>query len=188
MVDWMSTVYRYLPEYTVDDYQQWEGDWELWQGIPISMTPSPFGRHQRVAARLLTMLQNGIDENQCDAVVLGEIDWIVSENTVVRPDLVVLCGDAPERHVEHAPEIVAEVLSPSTEHRDRAAKFELYQDEGVKYYLIVDADKHVLDAFRLDDSGKYGRHEFGEEIALSVCDDCQLRFTVADLFASTPST
>jgi Uma2 family endonuclease len=186
--DWMSTAYRYLPEYTVDDYQQWQGDWELWQGIPISMTPSPYGRHQQVAARLLTTLQNEIDRNRCDAVVLGEIDWIVSDNTVVRPDLSVLCGDAPAQHVEDTPTIVAEVMSSSTAQRDRTAKFDLYQDEGVKYYLILDAEKNVLSAFRLDDSGKYVPHEFGEEITLNVCDDCQLRFPVANLFASATSS
>ena len=67
----MSTAHRYLPKYTFEDYQQWKGDWELWQGIPIAMTPSPFGPHQRVAMRLATKLQNGVDVNQCHAVVLA---------------------------------------------------------------------------------------------------------------------
>jgi Uma2 family endonuclease len=188
MVNWMSTAHRYLPEYTVDDYQQWEGDWELWQGIPISMSPSPFGRHQECCLNVAFELKSSIKSTRCHATVLYEIDWIVSNQTVVRPDVLVLCEDAPSKHVEDPPVVIAEVLSPSTAQRDRTAKFELYQDEGVKYYLIVDTDKNVLEAFLLDESGKYVRHEFGNEIALDICDDCKLRFPVANLFASAPSS
>lgn len=134
----MGSAYRYLPHYTVADYQQWDGDWELWQGIPVSMSPSPFGPHQTVAVRLATTIQNAIDRDHCDAVVLAAIDWIVSEDTVVRPDVLVLCGGVPPRHVEEVPAVVAEILSPSTADRDRTAKFELYRDEGAKYYLMLD--------------------------------------------------
>jgi len=181
MVHLMSTAHRYLPNYTVEDYQQWQGDWELWQGIPVSMTPSPFGRHQKVAARLLTMLQNGIDATQCDAVVLAEIDWIVSADTVVRPDLVVLCGAVPARHVENAPAIIAEVLSPATAQRDQTVKFHLYQDEGVQYYLMLDPEKNVLKAFALDD-GVYCEQKLSDELVLDICGQCSLRLPIASLF------
>ena len=127
----MSTAYRYLPKYTVEDYQQWEGDWELWQGIPISMSPSPFGRHQECCANLLFELKSSVKATQCHATVLYEIDWIVSDDTVVRPDVLVLCGDAPSRHVEDPPAVVAEVLSSATQQRDRTAKFDLYQPMGI---------------------------------------------------------
>lgn len=51
-IEGMSTVPRYIPRYTIDDYQHWEGDWELIDGVPIAMTPSPFGHHERIVSRL----------------------------------------------------------------------------------------------------------------------------------------
>ena len=41
----MSIAPKYQPHYTVDDYQHWEGDWELWNGVAVAMAPSPFGPH-----------------------------------------------------------------------------------------------------------------------------------------------
>ncbi len=40
-------VEKYMPRYTIDDYKLWEGDWELIDGIPFAMTPSPFGKYQK---------------------------------------------------------------------------------------------------------------------------------------------
>jgi Uma2 family endonuclease len=178
----MSSAHRYLPSYTVKDYQGWEGDWELWQGIPVSMTPSLFGLHQKVAVRLITELQKCVDATKCDAVVLSEIDWVVAEDTVVRPDVLLLCGDVPQRHVEHPPVIIAEVLSAATAHRDRTAKFDLYQEHGVEYYLMLDPDQNILSAFQLNDSGVYQPQNFSDELVLKVCEDCELRFPAASLF------
>jgi Uma2 family endonuclease len=178
----MSSAHRYLPNYTVADYQRWEGDWELWQGIPVAMTPSPFGRHQKIAARLVTLLSNAIDEAGYKAVVMAEIDWIISNHTVVRPDVVVLCGDAPERHIESAPAIVAEILSDSSQQRDREAKFELYQENGASLYLILDPDQNTMQAFELDVHGRYQSLETAETLSLGICDHCQLEMKISKLF------
>ncbi len=179
----MSSAHRYLPSYTVEDYQSWAGDWELWQGIPVSMSPSPFGLHQKIATRLATVLQNCIDSTGCEAVVLAEIDWIISENTVVRPDVTVLCGDAPLRHVETTPAIAAEILSPSTAARDRTSKFELYQEERVPWYLILDPDRKQFDAWSRVGSGAYQKQEFTGEAVLDICDGCVIQFAIDRLFA-----
>jgi Uma2 family endonuclease len=89
----------------------------------------------------LTALQNSIDQEKCDAIALSEIDWLISTVTVVRPDILVLCGDAPQRHVERTPAIVVEILSPSTEHRDRIEKLEINQEQQVRHYLMLDSDQ-----------------------------------------------
>jgi hypothetical protein len=44
---------RYEPHYSVSDYLQWEGDWELWNGTAVAMSPSPLGPHERAAAKLV---------------------------------------------------------------------------------------------------------------------------------------
>ncbi len=48
----MSRALKYIPNYTLTDYRRWEGDWELWDGIPVSMSPSPFGTHQWAATQI----------------------------------------------------------------------------------------------------------------------------------------
>ena len=88
----MSTAPRYLPHYTVADYRLWEGDWELWEGIPVAMTPSPFGRHQELTVKLAAALLGAVEASGCEAKVLAEIDWIIADDTVVRPDVVLVCG------------------------------------------------------------------------------------------------
>ena len=96
----MSSAVRYTPHYTIEDYRRWKGDWELWHGTAVSMTPSPFGRHGVMLARLVTALTNSIDAAGCNAYVLAEIDWIIGDDTVVRPDASVICGDPPDEHIE----------------------------------------------------------------------------------------
>ena len=85
---------------------QWKGDCELWGGMAIATTPSPFGRHQKIVTALATHLSMVIRDANCDATVFGELDWIVSDDTVVRPDVVVVCGSGPEAHLKEVPEIV----------------------------------------------------------------------------------
>ncbi len=99
----MSTARRYIPHYTRADYEQWEGDWELWQGVPVAMTPSPFSPHQNYSYRITRALWDGIEAAKCEAVVLQDVDWIISDDTIVRPDIFILCGDVPERHVTQPP-------------------------------------------------------------------------------------
>jgi hypothetical protein len=57
----MSSAARYSPNYTIKDYRQWQGDWELWRGIAVAMTPSPFGKHGGLLVRICTALTNAID-------------------------------------------------------------------------------------------------------------------------------
>lgn len=69
--------------------------------------------------------------------MLMETDWIVSEDTVVRPDIVIVCGPFPERHIVEPPRLIVEVLSPSTEEKDRTAKLDLYTSQAVEFYLSI---------------------------------------------------
>lgn len=114
----MSTAPRYIPTYTIHDYQQWDGDGELWNIVAIAMTPSPFGKHSRLLVKLAAALEIAVQSTSCNATVLAEIDWIVANDTVLRRDLLIVCGKEPERHVEQTPALVAEILSPGTRSRD----------------------------------------------------------------------
>jgi len=106
--------------------------------------------------------------------VLVEIDWIITNDTVVRPDLVVVCGPAPQRHVEQPPALVAEILSAATRDRDLTVKRELYETHGVRWYLIIDPDEGESALLRLDDAGRYDSLPAAGRRAIDLCPDCTL--------------
>ena len=145
---------RYIPNYSISDYLSWEGSWELWNGIPVAMSPSPFGLHQWVATRLATSINRQMDDQKCnDCFVLMEVDWHVDHHTVVRPDVSVCCGDFPERFIESAPSLIIEVLSESTADKDRNYKRDLYNFHGVKDYLIVDLNMQRFEHYHRAENG-----------------------------------
>ena len=73
---------RYIPEYTYEDYKMWEGDWELIDGVPIAMAPSPVSDHQIVLAQLTRELVETLEECE-ECFVLVEEDWKIDEKNVV---------------------------------------------------------------------------------------------------------
>lgn len=118
-----------IPHYTIADYLRWEGDWELWRGIPMATTPSPFGRHQKLVTRIAQRLLNAFEQNNgSDCEVVVELDWVIENDLVVRPDLAVCCGQDIDEFIRSTPQVMVEVLSQSTESKDRTAKFEWYRD------------------------------------------------------------
>lgn len=140
----MSTAPRYIPRYTIDDYRCWEGDWQLIDGVAIAMTPSPFGHHERIVSRLSRMIGNQIESNNCNCEVYTNLDWIVDRNTVIRPDLMVICGDQPVRHLERPPALMIEVLSEATRTTDLEAKHSIAAENHVRHYLVVDPDSRTV--------------------------------------------
>jgi Uma2 family endonuclease len=170
----MSTAPRYVPHYTVADHATWQGDWELLAGVAVAMTPRPFGRHAERLSSMAATLWNAIDASGCDATVLVEIDWNVSDDTVVRPDLVVVCGPAPRRHVEQAPALVVEILSAATRERDLTVKRDLYEAQGVRWYAIIDPDEGRSTILRLGESGRYESREASGGQQIDLCPDCTL--------------
>ncbi|HUP80292.1 MAG TPA: Uma2 family endonuclease [Pirellula sp.] len=96
----MSSVPRYIPYYTLDNYRQWGAHWELIDGAAIAMTPSPFGPHVRIISRLARMIGNQLERWQGACEVYTNLGWIVRDDTVLRPDLMVVCGEQPQKHLE----------------------------------------------------------------------------------------
>ena len=155
----MSLALKYLPNYTVKDYETWEGDWELIEGIPFALA-SPTPLHQRVGAVLVYLLEKLLEDcKQC--FVLYETDWYVSENTVVRPDVIVYCGELGEK-IEEPPKLIAEIVSPNSVERDEKLKFEPYEREGVDYYLLVYPERKKLKVYKLTPNGYRREKEFIE--------------------------
>jgi Uma2 family endonuclease len=146
----MSIANKIIPHYTYEDWIHWEGSWELIEGHPIAMSPTPIPAHQRVAAELTTALTLALRQAKCkDCFAYNPLDYKISEDTILVPDVLVICGEIKKKYLDFPPALVIEILSPSTALRDRHTKYELYQKEGVKYYLIVNIDTKTIEIFEL---------------------------------------
>ncbi len=158
----MSTARQDEFLYTYDDYVQWEGDWELIDGVPIAMSPAPTKKHQGLASELIFQLKKQLGGcPQCE--VLGEVDYKIDEDTVVRPDVVLTCGDEGETYLTKAPEIIVEIISPSTARKDEHHKFALYEAEKVRYYLLVYPDDLRAKLYKLDGKAYDKQGDFSKE-------------------------
>lgn len=172
---------KLLPRFTATDYQNWKGDWELWDGFAIAMSSRRFGRHQTLATRLSYAFSSAIEKENCTAEAIAELDWVVNDRTVVRPDLIVVCGEVPRRHLHTPPGLVAEVLSESTRQNDLNFKRELYESEGVATYLVIDPDSAEVTKHRLRD-GRYESTRHRDTVDVTLCGDCEVQIDVSRLF------
>jgi len=99
------------------------------------MTPAPLPTHQFIALEISFHLRKQL-ENCPQCVVLEEVDYKVNEDTVVRPDVVFTCEKRDKPYLTIAPEIIFEIISPSSARKDEKFKYEIYEKEGdiVKTY------------------------------------------------------
>lgn len=141
--------------YSYDDYKHWKGDWELIDGMPMAMAPAPMIKHQSLEFRIARIIGNQIDDcDRCE--VLGESDYKISDDTILRPDVVLICDEPNEAYLTKAPEIVVEIISKSTAKRDEKYKFDIYEREKVNYYILVYPDELIAKIYKLE-NGKYDK-------------------------------
>jgi len=161
----------YQEYYTFDDYQHWEGNWELIEGMPYAMSPSPTVTHQTVSFNIASAIKEGlgVDHKYCNrCCVLIETDWQISNDTIVRPDVMVVCQEIDEK-VLVVPELIIEVVSVSSTRRDEIMKFDLYQREGVMYYILAYPDKQLVKVYYNERSGfKKIQHDSSREVNLTI--------------------
>ncbi|MEA3405044.1 MAG: Uma2 family endonuclease [Pseudomonadota bacterium] len=159
----------YGEHYSVRDYQLWEGDWELIYGAPYAMAPSSSISHQRLEQAISVQLYETLQKcERCE--VLSEIDWQSSDDTVVRPDVLVACNIQGEK-LTKTPELIVEVVSPTSAKRDETVKFELYEKEGVKHYFIVYPEELKVKVYELKE---------GKFIKVADFSDEQYEFSIKD--------
>lgn len=137
--------------------------------------------HQRFGSRFVTAFTIALAKNsgKCNCDVFYETDWIVSEDTVVRPDVTIACEALNDDFVKTTPSLILEILSSSTILKDRNTKFNLYQAYGVRYYLIADIGKKVIEIFALKDNVY---QETKDLSVFQLTNDCLVEFSVQYLF------
>ena len=154
------------PRYTYEDYKRFEGDWELIDGFLYAMAPSPFGIHQKIMKNLIRIFDEALDDCECD--IYPELDYIVSENTVLRPDLAVYCEEI-EKYPKTTPKIVIEIVSSSTVDKDEKIKFSIYEKEKVDYYVLVYPDFKKVKIYKNKD--KFDKvYEGDGKFKFELCD------------------
>lgn len=131
---------------TYKDYAALPADgkrYELHEG-ELSMTPAPGSRHQQISANLFMLLRQHVRNSRLGEVLYAPLDCILSDITIVQPDIVYLetarLSAISERGIEGPPTLVVEILSPSTTQIDRSTKRQIYARYGVPFYWIVETD------------------------------------------------
>ena len=152
----MNVAYKYLPHYTYEDYLHWEGQWELIDGIPYAMSPSPVPRHQWVASLLAAEFITALKKAGCKCKVYQPLDYKLSDDTIFQPDLSIVCQPITKKYLDFPPAIVVEILSDATRLKDRNIKFPKYEAEGIPYFLMIDPDTNTVEIYHLEE-GRYQR-------------------------------
>ncbi|GAC1306984.1 MAG: Uma2 family endonuclease [Mucilaginibacter sp.] len=147
-------------KYTVADYMMLE------EGAPFQlinneliMSPSPNSLHQAIAARLSQIILNFLDSKQEDGYVAISMDVLFDENNVFQPDVLYVSEERKDKivkeRVEGAPDLTVEILSPSNAYFDLRKKKEVYENYGVKEYIIIDPIAQNADLYALKDGAYY---------------------------------
>lgn len=172
-------------DYTLADVLAWEDEerMELIEGRPYLMAP-PVRVHQKICGGLFGQLYNYLQDKTCEvypapfAVRLFEEEGDAPEDvyTMVEPDISVVCDAAKLDDIgcKGAPDLIIEVLSPSTRRHDRFTKFNLYERAGVREYWIVDPLGKDVQSFVLED-GRYSAKAYGaagDQLRVHVLEDC----------------
>jgi Uma2 family endonuclease len=157
--------------YTWTDYQTWSDEerWEIIDGVPYAMTPAPSTKHQTVALRFASRLEQRLAGKPCRPFV-APTDVRLSETDVVQPDILVVCDPTKitATHIEGAPDLVLEILSPTTSAKDLRQKKALYERSGVREYVVVDPLEHYAIRFVPGDDGSFDKGTvFGSDEVLT---------------------
>ena len=113
------------------------------------VTPSPSIRHQRASRNLGRILDSHVTSKTLGELFFAPIDVVLGDSDIVEPDLVFISKSRSDRigekNIEGAPDLVIEILSPSTASVDRGPKMTLYDRSGVREYWIVDPREETLE-------------------------------------------
>lgn len=174
-----------VESYTLADALTWDeqGRMELIHGTPVMMAP-PTRAHQRAVSEFNRQLGNYLQDKRCEvypapfAVRLFEQtgDRPEDVDTLVEPDISVICdlGKLDDMGCKGAPDLIIEILSPSTQRHDRMVKFQLYQQAGVREYWIADCANQGVQVFTLE-GGRYVPSDFGtakDQLRVNVLEGC----------------
>jgi Uma2 family endonuclease len=183
-----TTSVRRPDPFTYDDYRQLPEDgrrYELMEG-ELFVSPPPSTRHQTVLVHLLNALVEGLDKPGLARIFCAPMDLVLAPTSVVQPDLIVVGAARATiigaQALEGVPDVVVEILSPSSLDRDQYIKRKLYERFAIPEYWVVDPEHGMMVAHRLDE-GTYGiRAQYDRASTLEMPEFPTLRVPLLDVF------
>ena len=171
-------------EYTVDDFYSFPDDIlvELIDGVVYHMN-TPSVAHQEIVAEISYLLKDYIVKNKGKCKVFTSplsVQLDCDDKTMVLPDIVVICdkNKITPRCIYGAPDMIVEVLSPSTRRYDMTTKMAKYMKAGVREYWIVDLEKKKILVYYWQQEEFPGIYGFDSQILVGVFEGkCIVDFT-----------
>lgn len=146
-------------KYTYKDYLTWrlKERVELILGRIFKMSPASSPIHQEIVSSLNAAFYQLLKGYKCKVYPAPFDVRLDSDTTVVQPDICIICdlNKIDSKGCSGAPDLVVEVISPSTARKDLHEKYDLYERSGVKEYWVIHPHERTLSIFTLNDEGKY---------------------------------
>lgn len=172
-------------KYTYEDLLNLEDDkrYELIDG-ELYLMSSPTTLHQEIVGEIYTQLRNYLKGKKCKAFVspldvcLSGVKKPSKEYNVVQPDIFVVCNEnkiTKDMGIQGVPDLVIEVLSPTSKKHDTFLKYNLYQYYGVKEYWIIDGEVGVIYQYIINEKNIYTlpkTYDITEDIKVNVLKNC----------------
>lgn len=175
--------------FTYEDYMNRPDNerWEILDGTPIMMAP-PSRVHQKILVELLTQFSTYLRDKTCEVYpapfgVRLPKGYEKDDNeiqTVVEPDIAVICdkNKLDDKGCKGAPDLIIEVVSPSSAKIDKLIKFNKYEKSGVKEYWIIEPEAKIVSIFTLGENGRYGRPDIysdNDNIKVGIFEDLVIK-------------
>lgn len=173
--------------FTYADYLTWPENTpvELIEGIPYAMT-TPMRIHQEVVGEVLRQIANYLVDKPCE-VYTAPFDVRLADSkakdkdiiNVVQPDISVICDKEKldDKGCLGSPDLVIEVVSPSSVAKDNIEKLNLYEKYAIKEYWIIHPADKLISVYRLDSTRRYARpiiYLFNQEVPIGIFQDLKI--------------
>ena len=179
--------------YTYADYLKWkfEERLELFRGKIFKMSPAPNRYHQEISGNLYFNLAKILKKSSCN-LYAAPFDVRLQKlkandekvTTVVQPDLCVICdvNKLDDKGCNGSPDLIVEILSPGNTKKEMGIKFDLYEENEVKEYWIVDPTEKTVLMYVLKENKYVGLKPFIEDDNIKSSLFPQLNFPLTEIF------
>lgn len=151
--------------------------WERIDGVIYDMTPPPTSEHQSIVGNLYREISSYLKGKSCKAFVAPFGVWLENaSDDYVEPDITIICDPAKIHHkgCVGVPDMVLEVLSPSTAYKDKTAKLRIYKTAGVREYWIVDPANQFVEVYQLQENGSPTVYNKNDIVTIGVFEQCDI--------------
>ena len=176
-------------KYSYVDYLTWGENerWEILDGIAY-MQATPSRIHQEISGELFTQFHNYLSGKTCKVyhapfcVRLDNEKNDADIKNVVELDITIVCDSSKldEKGCKGSPDMIIEIMSPSSGKKDRVEKYNKYEKAGVKEYWVVEPDEKLVSVFILQKNGRFGRTEMytdEDKIKASIFSELEIDFS-----------